>query len=311
MFETEEVIRSRTTLPFLKILSGAGHYLLLPVLTTAQRDALTAATGYIIYNSTTTQIENYNGSAWVATGKVYGDATFLPLAGGTMTGAIDFGSQVATNTFELYRALRREMALGRWHGTNATQVVSGSGATEITEDEAYAHTGATHASTAGRYYPTYFPSAANPNGINWGKKFFIAFSVIWRGVAITNLTIRLQITQATTIGNLTAHGLGMETNGANINLATYGTGGSQQLVSAATNLVDDQRAFILIEHDPASADRLYINGVLGASQSTAANIPSTDPAATYYMFCSVARSGGADIDDEGVRFGNFEWGHEF
>ena len=58
---------------------GAGSYITLPVLTTAQRDALTAAIGYTIYNSTTGQIENYNGSAWVATGKVYGDATFATL----------------------------------------------------------------------------------------------------------------------------------------------------------------------------------------------------------------------------------------
>ncbi len=59
-----------------------------PVYTTTQRDALTATTGLVIYNSTTAQLESYNGSAWVAAGKVYGDATFLPLGGGQMSGNI-------------------------------------------------------------------------------------------------------------------------------------------------------------------------------------------------------------------------------
>ncbi len=76
--------------PYLKILSGADHYLFLPVLTTTQRDALSPARGWHIYNSTTEQEEAYNGTSWVAVGKVYGDATFLPLAGGTMVGNIAF-----------------------------------------------------------------------------------------------------------------------------------------------------------------------------------------------------------------------------
>ena len=78
--------------PYLRILSGSGHYLFLPVLTTAQRDALSPARGWHIYNSTTEQVESYNGSSWVAVGKVYGDATFLPLAGGALTGDVTVAS---------------------------------------------------------------------------------------------------------------------------------------------------------------------------------------------------------------------------
>lgn len=37
----------------------------LPNLTTAQRDALTAANGWLIYNTTTSKIQAYAGSAWV------------------------------------------------------------------------------------------------------------------------------------------------------------------------------------------------------------------------------------------------------
>lgn len=55
--------------PYLKVLSGAGHYVFLPVLTTTQRNALTASAGYLIYNSTTGQVEEYTGSAWRSVGQ--------------------------------------------------------------------------------------------------------------------------------------------------------------------------------------------------------------------------------------------------
>lgn len=77
-----------TVFPRIRIGIGAGRYIYLPVLTTTQRNLLSASAGYLVYNSTTTQVECYNGSSWVAVGKLYGDATFLPLAGGTLTGNI-------------------------------------------------------------------------------------------------------------------------------------------------------------------------------------------------------------------------------
>lgn len=46
------------------IMSGTGKKLKLPVATTTERDGLTAATGDILFNSTTTSFEGYNGSAW-------------------------------------------------------------------------------------------------------------------------------------------------------------------------------------------------------------------------------------------------------
>jgi len=48
------------------ITDGAGHYLQLPQLTTAERNALTAVNGMVIYNSTTGQIESYENGAWGA-----------------------------------------------------------------------------------------------------------------------------------------------------------------------------------------------------------------------------------------------------
>ena len=43
---------------------SAGGQLTLPSVTTAQRDALTPATGMIVYNTDTASIQKYNGTAW-------------------------------------------------------------------------------------------------------------------------------------------------------------------------------------------------------------------------------------------------------
>lgn len=50
------------------IADGTGHYLQVPKLTTAQRDALTPVNGMLIYNSTTNQFERYQNGAWGAFG---------------------------------------------------------------------------------------------------------------------------------------------------------------------------------------------------------------------------------------------------
>jgi len=50
----------------LVIADGEGHYLQVPQLTTAQRDALTPVNGMLIYNSTTNQFERYQNGAWGA-----------------------------------------------------------------------------------------------------------------------------------------------------------------------------------------------------------------------------------------------------
>ena len=61
-------IKGIDSLGYVIIEDGAGHYFQLPSLTTAQRDDLTPATGMTIWNSTTTQVERYNGSDWGAMG---------------------------------------------------------------------------------------------------------------------------------------------------------------------------------------------------------------------------------------------------
>jgi len=45
---------------------NTGKVMHLHIFTTTERNALTATAGMIIYNSTTTKVEAYNGSNWVA-----------------------------------------------------------------------------------------------------------------------------------------------------------------------------------------------------------------------------------------------------
>ncbi|GAI02743.1 unnamed protein product, partial [marine sediment metagenome] len=61
-------IKGIDSLGYVIIEDGAGHYMQLPSLTTAERDGLTPATGMTIWNSDNTQVERYNGSDWGAMG---------------------------------------------------------------------------------------------------------------------------------------------------------------------------------------------------------------------------------------------------
>jgi len=69
----------------------------IPNLTTTERNAISSPeTGAIIWNTTTSEINQYNGSAWGTVG-ISEDTTKLPLAGGTLTGDLNFGDNVDAN----------------------------------------------------------------------------------------------------------------------------------------------------------------------------------------------------------------------
>jgi len=72
-------------LPLLYIPDGASRYAKLPALTTAQRDALTAIAGMVLYNSTTGQVEEYNGSTWRSVGQAILTTHEADLAGHTVS----------------------------------------------------------------------------------------------------------------------------------------------------------------------------------------------------------------------------------
>ena len=64
---TNQRIGVRTTTPAASAafeIAGTTGALLLPRLTTTQRDALTAVNGMVIYNTTTTTIQGYVAGAW-------------------------------------------------------------------------------------------------------------------------------------------------------------------------------------------------------------------------------------------------------
>lgn len=61
-------VKGIDSLAYVIIEDGAGHYMRLPVLTTVNRDALTAVVGMVIWNSTTTRVERYDGSDWGSMG---------------------------------------------------------------------------------------------------------------------------------------------------------------------------------------------------------------------------------------------------
>jgi hypothetical protein len=64
----------------------------IPNMTTTERNAVSSPeTGAIIWNTTTSAVNQYNGSAWGTVG-ISEDTTKLPLAGGALTGAVTTNS---------------------------------------------------------------------------------------------------------------------------------------------------------------------------------------------------------------------------
>ena len=58
--------------------------------TTTQRDALTSVAGDMIYNTTESKPQFYNGSSWNDLGAAIFDVDFLVVAGGA-AGGVDYG----------------------------------------------------------------------------------------------------------------------------------------------------------------------------------------------------------------------------
>ena len=73
-FVDSDLLADDITVNTLVVADGTGHYLQVPTLTTAQRDALAAVNGMIIYNSDTNQLEQYSNGSWEP----------LPIKGGLM-----------------------------------------------------------------------------------------------------------------------------------------------------------------------------------------------------------------------------------
>lgn len=226
----------------------------------------------------------------------------------------NMGGRAFINTFEFWRALSREGFKDTWLGSlSSSAVVSGSGTTFDDVDTMSVDLGGTHASTAGkRRNVKAFPNTAGTFKIDWSKKMFFEFRIEWKsGATLAATTVRMLLTASSNIEAMVEDGLGLISSAADIGLATYGSDGTEERVSAGVNLVIADPVRILIEHDPGVATRLYVNGVLKATQSSTTDIPTGDSTNQINVFLSVDRSGAADTGSENVEVTSVTVGGEF
>ena len=142
------------------IMSGTGKKLKLPVATTTERDGLTAATGDILFNSTTTSFEGYNASAWgelaagvpVGTILTFGASTppsgFLECNGSAISRSTyaslfsilstTHGAGDGSSTFNL-PDLRGQFVRG-WANTGSTDAGRVFGSTQTDQNKNHTHT---------------------------------------------------------------------------------------------------------------------------------------------------------------------------
>ena len=100
----------------------------IPNLTTSERNAISSPeTGALIWNTTTSAINQYNGSAWSAV-DTSTDNTKLPLAGGTMTGDLLITKSSGDVSLTLYASENsgaREPILNlKGYATNSNPVIN-------------------------------------------------------------------------------------------------------------------------------------------------------------------------------------------
>ena len=230
------------------ITDGAGHYLQVPQLTTAQRDALTPANGMIIYNTTTNQFERYENGAWGAFGggelnifDKYRD--FIPWV--SLDGFNPAGS-------EGYLIEARGSVLG-------IQAPGGSGNTAYLETKA----------------PWY-------DLIESGKKLVVEF-VIQNLYQIDNQTIWFHLTYAgTNPPTETEDHLGWKIDGADL-YASNADGTTQSITDTGVNLsAGIQRTRLRIELNPGTNCKFYVDDVLKVTHTT--NLPD---ASMHYLWLQV------------------------
>ena len=189
--------------------------------------------------------------------------------------------------------------------TNAGYAVTnvGSGITSQAPMRLLSYTGVNANSSTLAYTPAYgFSSQDCANGYySWlcfDKRLWFIFNYA-RGNNDTDdeSTARVQLKSATTIGQMAALGIGLQIDGVDcmeVKLETYGTERGE--VDASFSLTDSIGHRIVIEHNPATYVRLYVDGVLKAEQTTEAAIPSGE-SMTPTLMVSVANgaTGGIDV----------------
>ena len=136
------------------------------------------------------------------------------------------------------------------------------------------------------------PDGANQHDWDMRKRWLIGFNLAIAN-ADAQASAALQFKAATTIGDLGAVGLGVQC--ANLALSGESYGSARGSVSIAT-LTAGKSYHVGIELFPGLKVDYYLDGVLTATQSTAANVPNALFAANGNIFAKVANgaAGGAD-----------------
>jgi len=125
----------------------------------------------------------------------------------------------------------------------------------------------------------------NPVRPNFNKKIYISF-LVWRESAFAGIVSRVQFKVATAIGQLGEAGFGIQITNMAMVGESYGTGRAETPALVAA-MVSRRSYRVTIVHDPGVSIKWYIDGVLAATQSTAANIPSGEGASSSTFMVSM------------------------
>ncbi|KKN37952.1 hypothetical protein LCGC14_0758390 [marine sediment metagenome] len=241
---------------------GAGHYIKAPVLTTTQRDALTGVEGMLVFNSTTDQLEEYDGSTWEAVGQVI------------MT-THEAAADVHVSELLAYMLRTGRLFMPSLNAQWNTSVANG-GTFTLKSLYVAANTGATgSASSLGFIYMAGTSKAgSNFEYIDWDKKAVITFPIAARQISGTHTDFvgRVQLKEAGSEGALGAKGIGVEIDVLDLYAESYGV--SLAKTDIGIDLVDYQMVRVTIVHTPGVSIKWYVDDVLKVTETDTDKIPS-------------------------------------
>jgi len=172
-----------------------------------------------------------------------------------------------------------------------SEAVTGSGSSAQQPTRLLVATGTTAGSTARLLTSGYGWGRGMVNAVvNWDKKLYILFTWSLGGTdSDTDRWIQIQDGAGTIIGDLDVMGMGVFAD----NLVLYGEsyGSGRAALTLNTTATVDLHYDIAIILYPGSKIEWYVNGVLKATQSTGANIPSGTGVASSWIIASIKNTG--------------------
>ncbi len=209
----------------------------------------------------------------------------LPLAGGTMLGAIDLGGFLPTNLnaqiLPQLSLLNRVVCIPTNVAWPSTKVNGG----DIAVDPGYidCYSSNTPNSAVSAYVQICGLNAVGETAttINWDKPLYL-FVDYFRSIANAQGVAYVSLGEETTGNSLTHKGIGIVIENLAVSSDSYGVGHGG--ASLTTTLGDAKGVGICIFHDPrVPSITWYVNGVAKYIETTAANIPSGNSTGTVYL----------------------------